>query len=234
MKKINEIDRKFRVARYWSNNELRQFAQLFTGDICNVSGWRDSDKEGGVYSDYFTKKSTYTVTNFHDTKARGYQGDIKNEVVLDLTKNIECGLEEKFDVVFNHTTLEHVFDVRKAFTNLCKLSKDVVIIVVPFIQETHGDYGDFWRFTPQSIFKMFEENGFSLVYINSNDSNKDSIYIFAIGSKSDNWLQLKLHPDNKIGGVFSKQVGTRLIKNSNYDNFINLLIRTKNKILDLF
>ena len=40
------IDRKFRVPRIWSNKELKKFASLFSGEIINVSGWMDNDKQG--------------------------------------------------------------------------------------------------------------------------------------------------------------------------------------------
>ena len=65
------------------------------------------------------------------------------------------------------------FDIYKSFRNLCELSNDVVIIVVPFLQEQHttSDFKDYWRFTPQTIKKLFEKNNFKLAYINANDQN---------------------------------------------------------------
>ena len=37
--------------REWSNMELRKIAPTLTGDIINVSGWEDKDKEGGLYKE---------------------------------------------------------------------------------------------------------------------------------------------------------------------------------------
>lgn len=65
------IDRKFRLPRVWSNDELKKFAHLFEGDVANVSGWQDKDKQGDEYKNYFTQKNSYTITNFK-TEAMGY------------------------------------------------------------------------------------------------------------------------------------------------------------------
>lgn len=174
------IDRKYRIARVWSNKELKKFAHLFTGDIVNISAWTDTDKESKHYRDYFTNAKNYYMTNYK-SEAKGFQG-VDNEFYLDLSKPIESKYIDRYDVVFNHTTLEHIYDVKTAFKNLCLISKDIVIIIVPFLQQMHGDYGDFWRFTPLTIKNLFEENGFTLLYMSFNNHRLASIYIFAIGS----------------------------------------------------
>ena len=89
-------------------------------------------------------------------------------------------------MVFNHTTLEHIFDVFTAFKNLCDLSKDVVIIVVPFAQEQHEakDFYDYWRFTPTCIRELFKRNGFSIIYQASNNDFNAGTYLFAIASRN--------------------------------------------------
>ena len=99
--------RRFRAARCWSNSVLRQIAPLFKGDVVNVSGWRDEDKEGGLYRDYFSAARSYRVTNFG-----GFRGESANTTLrLDLEKDLPQGLNGCADVVFNHTTLEHVIDM---------------------------------------------------------------------------------------------------------------------------
>ena len=46
-----------------SNRPLREYLRTFEGDIINVSGWEDRDKEGGFYRDYFGSRSRYVVSN---------------------------------------------------------------------------------------------------------------------------------------------------------------------------
>ena len=183
------IDRKYRLPRTWSNTELKKFAHLFTGDVVNISGWKDLDKEGGHYKDYFTKADNYSISNYR-SEARGLQG-FDNEFYLDLTEDLEEQYKKRFDVAFNHTTLEHIYDVRKSFRNLCIMSRDIVVIVVPFIQQMHSTYGDYWRFTPMAVKRLFEENGMEMLYLSFNSHRHASVYIFAIASwKPDQWRRL--------------------------------------------
>lgn len=178
--------RKFRIAREWSNRELHRFAPLFTGDVVNVSGWTDEDKQGSHYEKYFSQAESYTVTNYI-SGSKGLTGR-DGEIFLDLEADVPDVLRHRFDVVFNHTTLEHVFECRIAFRNLCLLSRDVVIVVVPYIQQMHGStYGDFWRFTPQALRRLFEENGYGMRYCSANGADRASIYLFAMGFIDDRW-----------------------------------------------
>lgn len=174
------VDRVHRLPRLWSNRELARFAPWFEGDVVNVSAWKDQDKEGRRYRDYFTAAKSYTITNFKP-EMRGFQGG-EGEIFLDLGAPLDPGLQGRFDVVFNHTTLEHVYEMQAAFRNLCALSRDIVIVVVPFLQPYHGTYGDYWRFTPLALQRMFADAGMSLVYLSFNSQTSAAVYLFAIGS----------------------------------------------------
>ncbi len=211
------MDKKFRVPRVWSNRELEKFGHLFSGKGVNVSGWKDIDKEGKKYRDYFSNISEYWITNYK-SEARGFQGNQENEIFLDLEEDLDESMHDKFDVVFNHTVLEHIFDVNKAFENLCKLSNDIVIVVVPFLQEQHAEYGDYWRFTPLAVEKLFQKNNMDMIYINYNDASDDSIYIFAIGTKNkDKWNKIEKDSANQKKVINKFMLGTKVIKNSLID-----------------
>ena len=223
---LNTIDRKFRVPRVWSNRELRKFSAIFQGAVANVSGWRDEDKEGAKYRDYFPKASEYWITNYK-SEARGFQGGVDNEIFLDLTQDLPSNLHGRFDVVFNHTVLEHIFEAHVAFANLCKLTNDIAVVIVPFIQEQHGDYGDFWRFTPQAMDRLFQANGMETIYCSVNDTGGDSIYIFTIGSRdAAKWAAVRESPGNLVDQIHgSLFVGKKIIRNSRMFRVINALRR---------
>jgi hypothetical protein len=150
---------------------------------------------------------------------KGLQG-FKNEFYLDLSQNLPEDYVYRFDVVFNHTTLEHIYEVKRAFQNLGNLSKDIVIIVVPFLQQMHGNYGDYWRFTPLSVKNLFEENGITLLYLSFNDHRHSSIYIFALGAKNPaKWenkidYQFKVQSEKDRFDHFESLIGCRSITNS--------------------
>ncbi|NJM70942.1 MAG: hypothetical protein HC862_12330 [Scytonema sp. RU_4_4] len=214
------IDRKYILPRVWSNRELEKLAHFFSGDIANVSGWQDSDKEGKHYRDYFVNASSYTMTNYK-SDARGFQG-YENEIFLNLENELPTELLSQFDVVFNHTVLEHIYDVNTAFKNLCLMSRDIVIIVVPFLQQMHASYGDYWRFTPLTIKRMFEENRMLLLYLSFNSHKNASVYIFAVATKNESKWTEKIHKefsylekDKPLDG-FESYIGCHAIQNHFY------------------
>ena len=56
------IDKKYRITRVWSNQEIKKFSSFAKGDVANVSAWKDQDKQGKNYKDYFTNAKSYTIT----------------------------------------------------------------------------------------------------------------------------------------------------------------------------
>ncbi|MEO1525491.1 MAG: hypothetical protein AAFX06_08640 [Planctomycetota bacterium] len=181
--------RSFRLPRLRMNRVISELAPLFDGDVINVSAWDDRDKEGRTYRDYFSKASTYSTSNHEGERGVADAADV-SDYALDLTAELPKELTGKFDVVFNHTTLEHIFDVTTAFHNLCLMTRDVVIVVVPFAQEMHYNesYGDFWRFTPMVMHRLFESNGLSVVFEAANDDSNAGLYVLTVGSRDpDKW-----------------------------------------------
>lgn len=171
-------------SRRWSNQQLERYGKLFKGSILNVSGWKDEDKEGRKYADYFPNKENYLISNI--SGARGASG-INNEIILNLENDLDQSLQQSFDVVFNHTTLEHVFSIEKAFKNICDLSRDIVIVIVPFMQIEHfehGSYLDYWRFTRFSLQEMFRKNNYKLLYLSSNYNPVFPVYYFCIATRN--------------------------------------------------
>lgn len=179
------VQRTFRLPRLWSNQELRKLAHLFSGKIINVSGWKDEDKEGGFYKDYFINADSYYLSNYGGKRGES----VDQHFEIDLEGDIHCDLIEKFDVVFNHTTLEHIFDVFKATSNLCKMTKDIVVIIVPFVQPVHhqSSYLDYWRFTHYSLKKLLERNGLETIYLSSSPFTNSGIYHLCVGSKKPSY-----------------------------------------------
>jgi len=175
-------------ARQWSNAELRCLAPLFPGEVVNVSAGADGDKEGRRYRDYFTGCSRYAVSNY------GSLAGLEDEFSLDLeTADLPQSLVGRYDVVFSHTVLEHVYDVHTAVRNLCAISRDVVVTVVPFLQSFHHDqwYSDYWRFTPMAVKRLFGAHGFETVYLSWNEDPLGNLYVFHICSRhADRWSRI--------------------------------------------
>jgi hypothetical protein len=173
--------------RAFSNRVLSQYLAHLSGDVINVSGWRDSDKEGGRYRDYYASCQRYVVSNIAGEGGMPavLPGDTES-VFLDLDEPTDSSVAGQFDVVFCHTVLEHVFDADTALRNLGALTRDVVVIVVPFSQSVHytGSYSDYHRFSPYCLRRFFEENGFSVLVSVANSQPFFPTYIVFIASRS--------------------------------------------------
>ena len=212
------IDPHFRQARLWSNEALRPIAELCEGDVINVSAWKDEDKEGGHYRDYFARASTYVTSNYGGYRGAGEADDIE----LDLESPLPPELHSRFDVTYNHTTLEHVFDVFTAVRNLCSLSRDLVIVVVPFVQKVHTSesFSDYWRFTAPGIGKMLESNGLEVVFLSSSPRCDAAIYHICVASR---------HPErwrNKLARLRqSVNTGDGLFQQSPFGRFTRRVAR---------
>lgn len=180
-----------KVPRAWSNRELKKIGTLLSGSILNCSGWCDEDKQGGYYRDYFPRATEYHVSM---REVRVYEGEDKlirkrPDVAIDLEHPIPTSLVGRYDIVFCHTVLEHVFDVFTAFVNLAALTRDIVIVVVPWCQKVHESnspndcFRDYWRITPSALERLFRTNGLCVIYINGNWDFHASTYYLAVGSK---------------------------------------------------
>lgn len=169
-----------RPARIWSNKELKKIGSFFDGDVINVSAWNDEDKQGGMYRDYFCNARSYKTSNY-----AGWRGEeAKSDYIVDLVEPLPDLLINRFDVVFNHTTLEHIYDAQRALQALAELSRDSIVIVVPFVQQLHGpNDGDFWRFSPYAMRRMLSENGFDMVYESAGPEKGRNRYLFCWASR---------------------------------------------------
>lgn len=198
------------LARLWSNEVLSQIGALCDGDIVNVSAWNDSDKAGAYYRSYFPQARSYSLTNYG-----GGKGALSEDIDLpcyhlDLEQPCPEELRGKFDVVFNHTTLEHVFEVFQAVETLCDLSSDAVLCVVPWVQRVHGppDFMDYWRFTPYALEKLFARSGMTIAYQSATPYDNSAIYnVFLATRHPERWTQ-------RLAGVQrTHNTGDRLFHN---------------------
>src|SRR4051812_46677393 len=87
-------------ARLHSNQTLREYLKFLGGDVINVSGWIDSDKQGSTYRDYFGKVKSYTVSNIEGHRGMPENRSSENDwIMLNLESSMPVELKGKFDVV---------------------------------------------------------------------------------------------------------------------------------------
>ena len=79
-------------------------------------------------------------------------------IVHDLNVNIPIELEDRFGLIFDGGTVEHIFDVRRVLENIIRLLKiNGCVIHICSFQMDHG----FYAFSPSSLFDFYAVNGFS-------------------------------------------------------------------------
>jgi hypothetical protein len=177
------LDPAYRKPRFWSNLVLKTVCTQFSGSGLNCSGWADEDKFGGHYRDYFPNLREYSVSNLGGGSQEGMYSEIADSIDIDLEAELGPELVGRFDVVLSHTVLEHVFDLRAACRNLSALTRDALIVVVPWMQEIHtgeGEYGDYWRFSPAALTKLFEPHGLKACYHIGTDIPGSSCYFISV------------------------------------------------------
>lgn len=192
--------------RLWSNDILKENIPKLQRyqSVINVSGWKDSDKEGGYYKNYFIKEVDYYVSNYPDDKEKGVSN--VDDIQIDLAKLLPSELENKFDVAFNHTVLEHVINPEFAFDQISKLTKDVLITVIPWKQALHfnpGQFGDYYRISPFTMRRFYEKNNFTLLLEEYSPNYAPDTYLLYIGSKKpeNHLFKHEIIDINKLNGV---------------------------------
>jgi hypothetical protein len=225
---VSNLLRKINI-RHWSNDELKYCISYLDNyeSVINISGWKDEDKEGDFYKNYFLNAKIYHISNFPNDHAKGIM-DI-NDIKIDLSKKIDISLHNKYNIVFNHTVLEHVEDPVFAFSEMSNLTNDLMITVIPWVQQLHfieNQFGDFYRFSPMLMRKLYLDNGFTILYENFMPNFANECYLIYVGTKKIN--NHKSFPQNlKPISYLNGKVGHMGFFNTVLNIFLRLIYKIK-------
>jgi SAM-dependent methyltransferase len=130
-------------SRRQGNRILLEWCAPITGRVLSLGSGNDSDKQGGVYRDYFRSADSY------ETSEVGGEGCDLNLDVRDMA-SIPAG---SYDALFCHSVLEHVDDFYSALNEFRRVLKPegTLLLGVPFRYCIHRAPQDFWRFTEHGI-----------------------------------------------------------------------------------
>lgn len=84
------------------------------------------------------------------------------DFLIDLNNPINPNLANKFDVIFDCGTLEHIFDVPTALWNLVSMLKTNGVLYLAVPASNYIDHG-FYSFSPGLFFDYFNANGFEVL-----------------------------------------------------------------------
>lgn len=113
------------------------------------------------------------------------QSDVRKFPGCEVLDVIDLNLKEEYDVILAISVLEHVYDFRRAISNMYNALRPGghLVLSVPFFYPLHDLPGDYWRFTPMSLEK--ELNAFQDVKITQSGLNFAPHSIHAIATKQD-------------------------------------------------
>lgn len=139
----------FQTVRVELDAAIKRNAHLLRGKILDV-GAGEYDR----YSAYF-KASDYVRMN--TTPGLGTQ-------LVGRVEDIPAA-ENSFDGIVCTQVLGDVYDVHKAIREFHRVLKagGRILLTEGFMDPLHDEPNDFWRFTPHSLKRLFEEGGFTLV-----------------------------------------------------------------------
>jgi SAM-dependent methyltransferase len=142
------VDRGTPVDRYYIENFFRKKAHLIGGRVLEVGDSRYSKKFSGG------KAESFDVLHLvPDTKAATVIGDLTDTATLPA---------DSFDCFICAQTFQYTFEIRKAVEGAHYLLKPdgVLLATVPGISQISRydaeRYGEYWRFTTDSLKKLFE------------------------------------------------------------------------------
>ncbi len=142
------LDRGTPVDRYYIEHFLSTNSSFIKGRVLEIA------------ESTYSKKYGHGVTSFEVLHVDEHAPNAT--IIGDLT-NVSSLPEEIIDCFICTQTLNFIYDVRAAITGIHKLLKPggvALITVACLTQISRYDsdrWGDFWRFTPMSIHRLFQE-----------------------------------------------------------------------------
>ncbi|SFL03579.1 hypothetical protein SAMN05216390_108110 [Lachnospiraceae bacterium KH1T2] len=135
-----------------------------------------------VYSKSIDSYDLFKLLGFRSVYALDINDYEGANIIADLADiHLTSRITEKFDYILDGGTLEHIFDIKEALINTCKLLRENGVIIHNVPSNGWCDHG-FYSFSPSFFIDFYKNNGFDI----------DSIFLF--GYK---------YPDTDAPAIFS-------------------------------
>ena len=137
---------------------MRSFDMKPVSEASQVLSRKASEAAGGLISDQYL----FQALGFSECKASDASGYEDADFIFDLNRSeTPQELVERWDMVFDGGTIEHVFHVPNAFANIFKFLKLGGRIVHIAPSANHMDHG-FYMFSPTLFWNYYTANGFDV------------------------------------------------------------------------
>lgn len=127
---------------------------LYTEEECltNIEGWK--------HTQFISDAAFFWLLGLKDVQALDFSDYEGAEIIQDLNQPLPDDLKQRFNLVVDGGTLEHVFDVRQTLTNIATMLKPGgrIIHMSPFNNYTnHG----FYQLNPTLYYDYYSVNKFT-------------------------------------------------------------------------
>ncbi len=104
----------------------------------------------------------FKLYGFKEVHALDVSDYEKADIIFNLNDELPENLSERFDIVFDGGVIEHVFNIGKAFTNICRMTK-----VGGYIFSHNPTYNclhnTFWNISPEMFLDFYSANNYQIL-----------------------------------------------------------------------
>lgn len=113
-------------------------------------------------------QTLFSALGFQRVESLDFVPNEKPSLVHDLNEQVPSSLHERWDVIYDGGTFEHVFDLATAFSNIHKMLKPGGLIIHESPTNNFVDHG-FWQINPTALLDRYLANDYqmleALVYV---------------------------------------------------------------------
>ena len=150
-----------------------------------IPGWIGTHCEN-----YTNAQTVFTLLGARNVFVADYSPYENPDILIDLNNCVSDEYSEKFDVLLDGGTLEHIFDIPTALFNIVKMLKKDGEIILILPASNAIDHG-FYSFSPTLLYDFFSNNGF----------NNFSCYLREVSSFNLN-KKGKIYKYNHVGNQY--------------------------------
>jgi SAM-dependent methyltransferase len=121
----------------------------------NIPGWLNTPHEHNISDVAF-----FRLLGLAEVQALDCSNFEGAEIVHDLNLPVPAGLHDRFDLIVDGGTLEHVFDIRQSLTNVARMLRGGGRII-HFSPASNWVNHGFYQFSPTLFYDYYVANGFA-------------------------------------------------------------------------
>lgn len=155
---------------YYDLCTIKKMAQYARFSLREIR--KDEIELSKKYNDRITDVTLFKLIGFDKVLSLDYSSYEDADIIWDMNRQITNDYYNKFDVIYDGGTCEHVFNTPVFLENLCKMVKVGGTIIHELPTAGYIDHG-FYSFSPTLFYDFYTANNFKINFITLFKQNKD-------------------------------------------------------------